>query len=208
MSLILEFAATASVLNAAANTNFVADYISGWETAAIICVIIGLALMIVEMLTPGLGIAGIGGALALIAAIVLRADSWENALITLAIIIILLVIAGIIIFTSFNRGRISRSAIMLNDSITGKSTSLSSEEAQDLVGLVGVCMNDLRPAGYADFDGKRIDVVAQGEFISRGTTVKIVSVDGIKVNVIKIDFTPDNAAEISDTDNGGDDATL
>ena len=169
---------------ASASSGFVADYIAGWETAAIICFIVGIVLMIVEMLTPGLGIAGVGGGCALVAALILRADSWQNALITLAIIIILLVIAGIIIFHSFNRGLISRSAIMLNDAVTGESSRMTTEEARRLIGHIGRAVNDLRPTGYAEFDGKRMDVVAeQGEFIPRGSYVKITGIDGIKINV-------------------------
>lgn len=189
---------------AAANSGgFFAEYIAGWETAAVICFIVGIVLMVIEMLTPGLGIAGVGGACALIAAVVLRADSWTNALITLAIIVILLLIAGIIIFHSFNRGLISRSSIMLNDAITGGSTSLSDDEAKSMVGLTGTAVNDLRPTGYAEFSGKRIDVcAAQGEFIARGSYVKIVGIDGIRINVVKVDSP-------SDEESGGtDDAAL
>lgn len=173
------------LIAAVENTNYVADYIAGWDTAAIICFIVGIVLMVIEMFTPGLGIAGIGGGCALIAAIILRADTWEDALITLAIIVILLVIIGIIVFTSFTRGRLSRSGIMLKDTIDGSSTTLSSEEAKSLEGLVGIAQNDLRPSGYALFDDKRIDVVAfQGDYIPRGAYVKIVGVDGLKVNVV------------------------
>ena len=39
----------------------VMDYIMGWSTPALICLIAGLILMVCEMFTPGMGIPGILG---------------------------------------------------------------------------------------------------------------------------------------------------
>ena len=48
----------------------VMDYIMGWSTPALICLIAGLILMVCEMFTPGMGIPGILGGLCLLGAIV------------------------------------------------------------------------------------------------------------------------------------------
>ena len=76
----------------------VMDYIMGWSTPALICLITGLILMVCEMFTPGMGIPGILGGLCLLGAIVLRADSLTTALITLILILLPLMIAAGIIF--------------------------------------------------------------------------------------------------------------
>ena len=100
-------------------------YIVGWSLPALVCLLVGLGLMIFEMFTPGMGLPGILGAGALIAAVVLRADTLASALITLALIIVILAIAAFFVYRSFQKGAISRSPIVLNDSIEEKSTSLS-----------------------------------------------------------------------------------
>ncbi|WP_238473393.1 NfeD family protein [Desulforamulus profundi] len=41
----------------------------------------------------------------------------------------------------------------------------------------------LRPAGTALIDGKRVDVVTEGEFIMPGTPVLVVMVEGTRVIV-------------------------
>jgi membrane-bound serine protease (ClpP class) len=46
-----------------------------------------------------------------------------------------------------------------------------------------VAQSNLRPSGLALIDGKRIDVVTEGPMIERGTPVKVVAVEGMRVVV-------------------------
>jgi membrane-bound serine protease (ClpP class) len=41
----------------------------------------------------------------------------------------------------------------------------------------------LRPAGFATFDKKRVDVVTQGEMIAKGERVRVVDVKGNRIIV-------------------------
>jgi membrane-bound serine protease (ClpP class) len=50
-------------------------------------------------------------------------------------------------------------------------------------GDVGVAATTLRPSGKATFRGEPYDVVTGGDFIKQGTTVQVVSVDGMRVIV-------------------------
>lgn len=51
------------------------------------------------------------------------------------------------------------------------------------VGSVGSAKSNLRPAGIAEIDGKRVDVVSEGSFIPRETLVEVIEVDGDRVVV-------------------------
>ena len=68
--------------------DFMSAYLAGWSVLSLMCLIIGLGLMIAEMFTPGLGLMGMFGIIALIAAIVLSAHSLLDAIFTLAIIFV------------------------------------------------------------------------------------------------------------------------
>ena len=105
------------------------DYIMGWSAPALICLVLGLILMVCEMFTPGMGLPGLIGGLCLLGAIVLRADSLTTALITLILILLPLMIAAGIIFRSFSGGVLSRSRIVLKDSINEESTSPGDKKA-------------------------------------------------------------------------------
>lgn len=162
------------------------QYLAGWNLAAIICLVVGIGLMICEMFTPGFGLFGGIGLLALIASVVLRARTLADALVTVAIILVLLGIAAFFIFRSFGKGGLSRSPIVLTDAIAGESSEVDEPELKAMVGREGVCLNTLRPSGNADFEGRKLDVVSAGEFIQKGARVRIESVEGLKILVKEI----------------------
>jgi membrane-bound ClpP family serine protease len=83
-------------------------------------------------------------------------------------------------------GRVSK-LLMLNTK-TGREEGYSSTTAtDDLLGLEGITTSLLRPAGTADFQGRKLDVVTDGEYIPKGTRVRIVQVEGFRIVVEKTD---------------------
>ncbi|MGE0866029.1 MAG: NfeD family protein, partial [Vicinamibacterales bacterium] len=60
-----------------------------------------------------------------------------------------------------------------------------SAPAADLqwLGRQGVARSPLRPAGIADIDGTRVDVVSDGAFIDAGTAITVTRVDGNRIVV-------------------------
>ncbi|MBQ6703658.1 MAG: hypothetical protein IJN08_02470 [Clostridia bacterium] len=166
--------------------NPVTQYILGWNTPAIICLVVGMALMAIEIFTPGMGAPAIFGSVALVAAIILRADSLETALITFVLILVPLLIAGGIAIHSFSKGALNRSPVVLKEKIEGASSSLSDSDMQALVGAEGVALTALRPAGNGDFGGRRLDVVTSGAFIAKDSPIRIVAVEGLRIMVEQI----------------------
>jgi membrane-bound serine protease (ClpP class) len=63
---------------------------------------------------------------------------------------------------------------------------------ESYTGKVGRTVTILRPAGRARFEGRLVDVVAEGEFIPPNTQVRVVDVKGNRVVVI-----PDEEAKES-----------
>ena len=59
-------------------------------------------------------------------------------------------------------------------------------EYQNLLGAIGQALTDLRPAGLAQFGERRVDVVSRGDYITKGTSVRIVEIEGNRVVVEKI----------------------
>jgi membrane-bound serine protease (ClpP class) len=50
-------------------------------------------------------------------------------------------------------------------------------------GAIGTAASFLRPAGIASIDGKRVDVLTEGEFIPAGTPVRVTRVEGARIFV-------------------------
>ena len=60
-------------------------------------------------------------------------------------------------------------------------------ELEQLRGRYGQALSDLRPAGVAAFDGKRIDVITEGMMVTAGGWVRCVDVKAGKVVVRQVD---------------------
>jgi membrane-bound serine protease (ClpP class) len=146
-------------------------------TLIITLLLVGAALMFLEVFLPGL-IAGILGLLCLIAAVVLAyAEGFATGNIILGV-----VIAGRCVGTwcwlkFFPDSRIA--GIFISKQAIGDLGT----DRPELVGCTGEAVTALRPSGTATLNGKREDVVAESGFIERGTPVKVIAVEGLRVVV-------------------------
>jgi membrane-bound serine protease (ClpP class) len=53
----------------------------------------------------------------------------------------------------------------------------------ELLGQTGTALTTLRPSGTALIDNRRIDVVTEGQMVEKGTLVKVVAIEGLRVVV-------------------------
>jgi membrane-bound serine protease (ClpP class) len=60
-------------------------------------------------------------------------------------------------------------------------------ELYALMGQVGRTITQLRPAGMTDFDGHRVDTLAEGMVIEAGTLVRVIDVRGHRVVVRQLE---------------------
>ena len=151
----------------------------------LICLAVGLLLLLIELFTPGVGISGVLGIVSLVAVIVMQLfwGSPAAAAYIAAGTLVLIVVVLLFFIRSLQHGRLSRSFVVLNDKIDASSTSLSDEKQQTLIGHTGMTVTPLRPAGIAEFDGKRLDVMTSGAFLPVNTPVVITDVQGLHILV-------------------------
>lgn len=158
----------------------------------IIIFVLGLILLLIEIFViPGFGIFGIIGIALMIAGLFLGLISdfpiVDMNLISLAIIQLAftffataIVIALLIKFlpktNMFNK-------LILQEKVKEKSGYAIKEKFIDLIGKEGIALTDLRPSGTALIDGKRIDVVTEGDYITHNTSIIVKSVEGSKIVV-------------------------
>lgn len=162
-------------------------FIQGFTIPAVIFLVLGIILMVVEMFTPGFGVAGIAGIICLAICVVLRAKTFAEGLWMTVVLLAIVGLMLLIFLRSATRGAISRSPLVLNDSIEKDASYISSEDLVFFIGKIGVAHTILRPAGTADVDGVKLDVVTDGEFIPAGTPIKITDVVGRRIIVSRIE---------------------
>ena len=152
---------------------------------ALIMMIAGFVLLVVEMYIPGFGIAGITGIVLMGGGIVFMEPTPLQALILFLICVLLLSIAFSIAMRSISKGRLSRSKLVLNTAINGEKST--EEDMTYFVGKVGRTHTALRPAGIAEFDGVKLNVVSDGDFVGAQRLVRVERVEGNRIVVRESD---------------------
>ncbi len=151
----------------------------------ILCYLFGSGLIIVEAFMPGFGIAGIAGAVLDIAAIFLT-NKYYGLVWSLVATLAVLVFVGIAVFFSYRsamKGRLSKSPIVLKDTEAVGAPVLSAEDWTD---REGTAVTALRPAGRVEIGGVRMNASTSGEFLAKGTAVKVVGTEGDHLVIRKI----------------------
>lgn len=165
-----------------------------WE---IILFFIGVLLILIEIFViPGFGVSGLIGitliivsmATSLIGNVGLSFPELyqiSQAIWTMAITLILGIglVASMIRYMPENK---LFSKLILTDATDREHGYTSSDSKDALIGLEGVAMTSLRPAGTVLIDDKRIDVVSVGDFIEKGARIKVVDTSSSRVMVDRV----------------------
>lgn len=154
--------------------HFVAGF-AGLES--VVLFVLGLALLIIEIIVPSFGILGILGGAALITGVVIAAPNPTSAFISLIVAVVAAIII-ISIFVRTNKGRGVWNKFILREKLTTEEGFLSADVKTSYVGLEGVTLTPLRPAGTVQIGDERIDVVTAGEFVAVNRRVKVVKAEG------------------------------
>lgn len=144
----------------------------------------GAGLIVLEVFIPGFGLPGISGILLLALGtwLTARAFALGQAILVLVIVVILLTTAIIFILRSATKGKLRSSPFFLKEK---EAVPDEKEKFTNLDGKTGTALTALRPAGIGLIEGKRIDVVADGEFIEANEPIIVTLVKGNRVVVKK-----------------------
>lgn len=154
----------------------------------LLCFLFGIGLLIVEAFMPSFGVPGISGIILEVIAIVLT-YLWHGGLPALGMTLVILAIIAIAIslaLRSVNHGRLSKSPIILNETESAEKGYRAIGDMEVFVGKQGITTTVLRPSGMAEFDGVKLNVVADGEYIAKDVPVTVDHVEGVSVVVRKL----------------------
>ena len=147
----------------------------------LILLIIGFALVVVEMYIPGFGFPGITGTVCLIAGVALYARTDIVAWLVMTVIIVsLLCVALSISIRSAAKGRRAKSKLVLKEVAV---SDVSENDLSYYIGKQGSSTTVLRPAGMGEFEGVKLNVLSDGEFIPEGTALVVTRVEGNRIFV-------------------------
>ena len=100
----------------------------------------------------------------------------------IAVVLAVLGAALALVLQSASKGRLGKHIVL--DSTVDDDVKFSAfDDLSYLVGSEGKTLTVLRPSGSADFNGVRLDVVSEGEYIPKGTTVYVDKIEGNRIVV-------------------------
>ena len=152
----------------------------------ILCYVFGSGLIIMEAFMPGFGVAGIAGLILEIAAVILTNTyfglTWS--LIGPFLVLLFIGIAILLSYRSAMNGRLSKSALVLKE--TEATAGAAAPALSDWLDKEGTAVTALRPAGFIDIGGTRLNASTSGEFLAKGTAVRVVGAEGDHLLIRKL----------------------
>lgn len=174
-------------------------YVAGLADAIeIMFFVIGIGLLALEIFViPGFGVAGILGILFIVAGIYLASLpfwiprelpdfqrlttwAWQFSLALGSVVVV-----GFILARYLPKMGLPGKLMITAQERVEEGYVAGRREEEGLEGKGGISVTKLRPAGKAEFDGRVVDVVAEGEFVEKGERVVVIDARGTRVVVRK-----------------------
>lgn len=146
----------------------------------------GLLLIFLEFFLPG-AISGTLGVAALILSLFLAGSDTIQIGVSILIAIFLSVLVFFIMIKIFDKKLVLFNKMVLFDSARKEDGYVSNINRTDLLGLEGIALTILRPAGTVIINNERIDAVTEGGFIEQNAIVKVIKVEGARIVVRELE---------------------
>lgn len=149
----------------------------------LVVIVLGMGLLILEMYLPGFGLPGIAGIALSVLGIVFMSNSLLEGLIAALIELALMCVAFSFALRSAAKGKLAKSKLVLH------AVATDSKEENPLLFYMdreGVAATRLSPVGTGEFEGVRLTVLSEGEFVEAGEKVKVTRVEGNRIYVRRV----------------------
>ncbi|CQR72102.1 hypothetical protein SOV_19910 [Sporomusa ovata DSM 2662] len=154
--------------------------IAGW--LEILLFLGGILLVFLELYTPGVGLFGISGIIAIFASLFLTLGANAAAINLLAISLVISIIVFLVLVKRLPSSKLW-SKLILNESETKSAGFSSSLDYSLYLDKTGITLTGLRPAGTIIIDDNQLNVVSEGQYIAPNKLVKVVSITGNRIVV-------------------------
>lgn len=155
------------------------------QWTSLVVFVIGLILLVIEAIAPGFGLPGILGIILLIIGIILGVGSLQVAAMSLSVSIILTAIITILLIKNGKKIK-AFNKIVLSTKQEDEKGYLSSSPKHEYLGKEGIALSELRPSGVIEIEGNKLDALSEGSYISKGSKIKVVKVEGSKIIVRRV----------------------
>lgn len=167
----------------AAGVFFFSQMVTGMVSFFEIAVFLGGVLFIViELLTPGVGIFAGLGVIAILYSFILALGGGSFAVYLLIVSLFIAIVIFALVVKKLPSSKLW-SKVILKDTSTVSKGYTSTNDYSVFLGKEGIVITELRPAGTVTIGDVKLDVVSEGNYIEKNAKVKVLSVHGSRIVV-------------------------
>ncbi len=165
---------------------------------AIVLIVIGCALVVLEVFIPSGGLISFLATLALLGGLVMAFR--QNAAAGMGLLVLTVIAVPTAVGLAFKYWPRTPMGKAFLGELAQEGDLVPEDPRRELVGRVGIAKSKMLPSGAIQIDGKTIDAISQGMAIEPGQTVLVVEVKGNRVMVRPADEEETHRAAIVSDD--------
>ena len=170
-------------------------HLAEWDE--LLLFVVGLVLLVVEIaFIPGFGLVGLGGIACMVASLALtrlpgldwvKVEDVSAVVGQLAASMIGAIVLAAVAMKSLPKLAAFNRLVLASETRASEGyVSAPRERDGELLGMEGVTLTVLNPTGVGQFDSRRVDIIAEGEFVEPQRTVKVIEARGTRVVVRQV----------------------
>lgn len=155
-----------------------------WLLFAVFLYVVCAVLIVAEVFIPSGGLLGIAAFASLAGGVVLFFRHSPMAGLAGLIVAIFMVPSLLVLaYKLLPRTRFGR-RVLLAPPVRQRGDAISdAPQLSELLSRTGRVLTTMRPVGMCDFDGRRVECVAESGYVQKDKKVKVIGVDGTQVTV-------------------------
>lgn len=155
-----------------------------WLVFAVLLYLLSAALIVAEVFVPSGGIISIFAFASMVGGVAIFFQHSTFAGIAGVIIAIVMIpIVLVLAYKAFPKTKFGKSVTLTPPDRQPGDAIPDTNEIMALLGKTATVISPLRPVGMCDFEGHRVECVAESGYIENDKTVKVIKVDGTQLTV-------------------------
>ena len=155
-----------------------------WFFLGLFLIILAAFLLVVEIFVPSFGFLTICAVAALAGGIwVFFKESTAMGWAGVGIAAVVMPIVWIITYRIFPNTRFGKTVFLSGPKRQKGDAIPDTPDLERMLGKTGVVISPLRPVGMCEFDGQRLECVAESGFVENGKIIVVIHVEGTQLTV-------------------------
>jgi membrane-bound ClpP family serine protease len=155
-----------------------------WLLFAVFLYVICAVLILAEVFIPSGGVLGVAAFISLICGLLLFfRHSPVAGLVGIVVAVSMVPALLVLAYTLLPRTRFGRRVLLVPPERQRGDAIADTPELGRLLGRTGRVLTTMRPVGMCEFDGRRVECVAESGYVPKDKKVEVIHVEGTQVTV-------------------------